>query len=49
MGAGQANAMIELADGQQPGVASELARRRLDHERSADEVEDMWPAGWYIH
>ena len=46
---GQADALVELADGQQPGVTEELTWRRLNHERGADEFEDMWPAGWYIH
>ena len=40
-GPGQADTLVALAGGQQPGVAGELARRRLDHERGADEVKDM--------
>ncbi|HEY7157425.1 MAG TPA: AGE family epimerase/isomerase [Gemmataceae bacterium] len=32
---------------EQPGVAGELARRRLDHERYAEEVQDLQPSGWY--
>ena len=34
---GQADARIELADGKQSGIAGELAGRRLDHLRCADE------------
>jgi hypothetical protein len=48
-GPGQADALVELADGQQPGVAAELTLRRLDHERGAKEVKDLWPAGWYTY
>jgi hypothetical protein len=32
-GPGQADALVELAEGEQPGVAGELARRRLDDDR----------------
>ena len=46
-GLGQADALVELADGQQPGVAGELARRRLDDDRQAEKVEDLRPGGWY--
>jgi hypothetical protein len=35
-GPGEPDAVIELADRQQPGVAGELARRRLDDERRAE-------------
>jgi len=31
-GTGRADALVELADGEQPGVAGELTRRRLDNE-----------------
>src|SRR5262249_26475014 len=41
--------LVELADGQQPGVTGELARRRLDDERRAEEVQDLGPGGWYTH
>jgi hypothetical protein len=40
-GAAEPDAPAELADGQQPGVAGELARRRLDDERRAEEVQDL--------
>jgi hypothetical protein len=43
------DALVELADGEQSGVAGELARRRLDDERRAEEVEDLGPGGWYTH
>ena len=46
-GPGQADALVELADGQQPGVAGELTRRRLDDERAAEELQDSGPGGWY--
>jgi hypothetical protein len=42
---GEPDALVERADGLQPGVAGELARRRLDDERDAKEVEDLWPGG----
>src|SRR5262249_2563861 len=48
-GAGETDTFVELADGEQPGVAGELARRRLDDERRAEEVQDLWPGGWYTH
>ena len=35
---GQADAVIELADGQQSGITGELARRWLDHQLSAEEA-----------
>jgi hypothetical protein len=44
---GQADVLIELADGKQSGIAGELAVRWLDHERRAEKVEDLWPGGWY--
>ncbi len=34
-GPGQADALIELAEGQQPGIAGELACGRLNDERCA--------------
>jgi hypothetical protein len=34
---GQADVLIKLADGKQSGIAGELARRRLDHQRRAEE------------
>jgi hypothetical protein len=40
-GPGQADALVELADGQQPGVAGELTPRRLDHERGGEEIKDL--------
>src|SRR5262249_9594705 len=48
-GPGQSDALVELADGQQSGVAGELTRRGLDDERRAEEVHDLWPGGWYTH
>jgi hypothetical protein len=41
VGLAEADALSELADGEQPGVAGELSRRRLDDERGAEEVEDL--------
>ena len=38
---GQADALVELPDGQQPGVAGQLARRWLDDEWGAEEVQDL--------
>jgi len=46
-GSGEPDALIELADGQQPGIAGELARGRLNDQRCAEEVEDLLPGGWY--
>jgi len=43
----QPDAFVELEDGQQPRVAGAVTRRRLDHERGAEEVKDWWPAGAY--
>jgi hypothetical protein len=48
-GPGQADALVKLADGEQSGVAGELARRRLDDEWRAEEVEDLGPGGGYTH
>jgi hypothetical protein len=42
----QADALVESADGEQPGVAGESARRRLDDELRAEEVKDLGPGGW---
>jgi hypothetical protein len=36
--AGQADVRIELADGKQSGIAGELARRWLDHQRRTEEI-----------
>ena len=36
-GPGEPEALVELADGQQPGIARELPRRWLDHQRRAEE------------
>jgi hypothetical protein len=41
VGPPQPDAPAELADGEQPGVAGELARRRLDDEWRAEEVQDL--------
>ena len=45
-GPGEPDALVELADGEQPGVAGELAGRRLDDERRGEEVQDLRPGGW---
>jgi hypothetical protein len=42
-GPGQSDALVELADGQQPGVAGELARRGVNNDRRAEEVEALRP------
>jgi hypothetical protein len=42
---GQPEALVERVDGEQPGVAGELARRRLDEEGRAGEVEDFGSGG----
>jgi hypothetical protein len=39
-------ALVELPDREQAGVAGQLARRRLDDERRAEEVEDLEPDPW---
>ncbi len=43
------DALVELANGQQPGIGGELACGRLHDERRAEEVEDLLPGGWYTH
>jgi hypothetical protein len=43
---GEPDALVELADGQQPGVAGQLTRRRLDDERRVEEVKDLGPGSW---
>jgi hypothetical protein len=48
-GPGEPDALVELADGEQPGIAGELAGGWLDDERRAEEVEDLWPGGWSTH
>jgi hypothetical protein len=40
-GTREPDVLVELADGEQPGIAGELARRRLDDERRAEEVQDL--------
>jgi hypothetical protein len=45
-GLGKPDVLIELADGEQAGVAGEPARRRLDHERRTEKVKDLRPGGW---
>jgi hypothetical protein len=47
VGTRQPDALIELTGGQQPGVAGQRARRRLDDERRAEEVQDLGPGGGY--
>jgi hypothetical protein len=46
-GPGEPDALVELAKGQQPGIAGELARGRLKDQRRAEEVENLGPGGWY--
>jgi hypothetical protein len=46
-GQGESDALVELADGQQPSIAGELTRRQFDDEWRAEEVEDLRPATWY--
>jgi hypothetical protein len=48
-GPGEPDALIEPADREQPGVAGQLARRRLDDQRRAEKVPDLGPGGWYTH
>src|SRR5690242_10058124 len=48
-GQGQGDALVELADGEQPGVAGKLASGGLDDEWRAAEVQDLGPGGWYTH
>jgi hypothetical protein len=43
----ESDALVELAKGEQPGVAGELARRRLDDQGRAEKIENLWPGGWY--
>src|SRR5262249_37694014 len=45
----ESDALIELADREQPGIAGELTGRRLDDERGAEEVERLGPGRWYTH
>ena len=48
-GSGKPDVLVELANGEQPGIAGELACGRLDHERRAEEIEALGPRGWYTH
>jgi hypothetical protein len=43
---GESDALVAGANGEQPGFAGELALRRLDDERRAEAVQDLWPGGW---
>jgi hypothetical protein len=45
-GPGEPDVLVELADREQPGIAGELARRRFDDERRAEEVQDLGRGGW---
>jgi hypothetical protein len=45
-GPGEPEALVELAEGEQPGVAGELTRQWLDDKRCAEEVEDLGPVAW---
>ena len=38
----QTDALVELADGKQSGIAGELAGRWLDHERRAEKIQALW-------
>jgi hypothetical protein len=44
-GACKPDALVELPDGQQSGVAGQLTLGRLDGERGAKKIEDLWPLG----
>jgi hypothetical protein len=46
-GPAEPEALVERADGKQPGVAGELAWRWFEDERRAEEVADLWPGRWY--
>jgi len=46
-GPGEPDALVELAEGQQSGVAGELGRRRLTDQRRAEGVRDLSSGGWY--
>jgi hypothetical protein len=48
-GPGEPNALVKLADGQQAGVAGELALGWLDDEGPAEEVQDLRPGRRYTH
>jgi hypothetical protein len=39
--------LVERTDGKQSAIAGELAWRRLDHERRAEEVWALQPGGSY--
>ena len=45
-GSGESDALVELAGGEQPGVARELTGRWRDGGRSTEEVEAWWSANW---
>jgi hypothetical protein len=44
-GAGQADGLVERADGEQPGVAGELAWRRLDDKHDKRGPKKSWTCG----
>jgi hypothetical protein len=44
-GAGEPDALVELAGGERSGVAGELAGRALYDERRAEEIQDLGPGG----
>ena len=48
-GSAEFDVLVELADGQQPGVAGELALGRLDDQKRAEKIEGMWPGRRYTH
>src|SRR5262249_13509314 len=48
-GPGKSDALVELADGEQPGITGELTGRGFDDDRRAEEIEVLWPGGWYTH
>ena len=48
-GPGEPDALVELADREQPGVAGELTGRWLDNDRRAEEIEALWPGRRYTH
>jgi hypothetical protein len=48
-GPGESDPLVELAGGEQPGVARELTGRWRDGKRSTEEVEAWWSASCYTH
>jgi hypothetical protein len=40
------DALVDLANGEQSGVVGQLALGRLDDERRAQKIEELWRRGW---